>query len=85
MLSKQQTVAIVKHLRAVADILESSKPATASTVAAAAAAAAAPTEKSKRGRKPGAVADAERCQGTNGNGEQCKNRATQGTHCGKHT
>ena len=80
MLSKQQTVAIVKHLRAVADILESSKP-----VDNKAAAAAAPTEKSKRGRKPGAVADAERCQGTNGNGEQCKNRATQGTHCGKHT
>ena len=84
MLSKQQTVAIVKHLRAVADILESSKPATAST-ASTATAAPAPTEKSKRGRKPGAVADAERCQGTNGNGEQCKNRATQGTHCGKHT
>jgi hypothetical protein len=80
MLSKQQTVAIVKHLRAVADILENSKPVDNKS-----AATAAPTEKSKRGRKPGAVADAERCQGTNGNGEQCKNRATQGTHCGKHT
>jgi hypothetical protein len=80
MLTKQQTVAIVKHLRAVADILESSKPP-----ATAAAQAPAATEKSKRGRKPGAVADAERCQGVNGNGEQCKNRATQGTHCGKHT
>lgn len=83
MLSKQQTVAIVKHLRAVADILESSKPVAAAATSA--TATTVPAEKSKRGRKPGAVADEERCQGTNGNGEQCKNRATQGTHCGKHT
>ena len=80
MLTKQQTAAIVKHIRAIADILESS------TAAPAAAAAAQPNEViSKRGRKPGAVDAEHRCRGINGTGDQCKNRATQGTHCGKHT
>ena len=74
MLSKQQTASIVKHLRAVSDILENSATVQAE----------APVEKSKRGRKPGAVDAEHRCTGINGNGEQCKNRATQGTCCGKH-
>jgi hypothetical protein len=76
MLSKYQAAAIVKHLRAVADILENSSTVVAQVDV--------PVEKSKRGRKPGAVDAEHRCTGINGNGEQCKNRATQGTCCGKH-
>ena len=74
MLTKQQTASIVKHLRAVADILESSTAASVQVNEV----------KSKRGRKPGAVDAEHRCKGVNGTGDQCKNRATQGTHCGKH-
>jgi hypothetical protein len=77
MLTKQQTVSIVKHLRAVADILEGST--------AVAAGSQSNEVKSKRGRKPGAVDAEHRCKGVSGTGDQCKNRATQGTYCGKHT
>jgi hypothetical protein len=78
MLTKHQTESIVKHLRAVADLLEAS-------VAKDPAVPQAAEQKSKRGRKPGAVDDAVRCKGLNGSGDRCKNRATQGTHCGKHS
>jgi len=77
MLSKQQTTSIVKHLRAVADILETSTAAVVTETQS-------NEVKTKRGRKPGAVDAEHRCKGINGTGEQCKNRATQGTHCGKH-
>ena len=100
MLNKGQTDALVKHLRDIAVILESavaaaansSSPATsvatkaakvANKVAAAAVAAPAVDVK-KRGRKPGAVADEERCENVNDKQQRCKNRATKGTVCGKH-
>ena len=53
-------------------------------VAAAAAVAAPAVDAKKRGRKPGAVADEERCENVNDKQQRCKNRATKGTVCGKH-
>lgn len=100
MLNKGQTDALVKHLRDIAVILESSvatgagssTPATSVATKAAKVAnkavsqpAAAPAvEAKKRGRKPGAVADEERCENVNDKQLRCKNRATKGTVCGKH-
>lgn len=98
MLNKGQTDALVKHLRDIAVILESSvataagssTPATsvaakAAKVANKAVPVAAPAvEAKKRGRKPGAVADEERCENVNDKQMRCKNRATKGTVCGKH-
>lgn len=109
MLNKGQTEALVKHLRDIAVILESSvvtaasssAPAFAPSAATAATAATAVTkatrvankvataavpvvEAKKRGRKPGAVADEERCENVNDKQQRCKNRATKGTVCGKH-
>jgi hypothetical protein len=101
MLNKGHTDALVKHLRDIAVILESSvataasssNPAFASSVAtksakvankSVAVAAAAPVDAKKRGRKPGAVADEERCENVNDKQLRCKNRATKGTVCGKH-
>lgn len=81
MLNKKQTDAIVKHLRDMANIFESANSANNS--------ASNPVNDeqpvSKRGRKPGAVADDMRCANINGKELRCKNRATQGTVCGKHT
>lgn len=76
MLTKSQINSLVKHLRDMATILEASgsKQEPATTV----------KEKSKRGRKPGAVADNVRCQAQLNGGERCKNRATMGDVCGKH-
>ncbi len=97
MLNKGQTDALVKHLRDIAVILESSaasssNPATSVATKAAkvanksvpAAAAAVQVDAKKRGRKPGAVADEERCENVNDKQLRCKNRATKGTVCGKH-
>lgn len=104
MLNKGQTDSLVKHLRDIAVILESSVVTAASSsapaftpsavtkatrvankVAAAAAAVPVPVvEAKRRGRKPGAVADEERCENVNDKQQRCKNRATKGTVCGKH-
>ena len=93
MLNKNQSEAIVKHIRDIANILENSYKtsaqvkvdASASSSAAAAAVAIALEESgSKRGRKPGAVSDDIRCEHTNAKEQRCKNRATKGTVCGKH-
>lgn len=100
MLNKAQTLALVKHLRDMALILETSESAAAPVpvgpepkkkVAKAerltAAAVPEPVVEEggkKRGRKPGAVADEERCENVNDKQQRCKNRATQGTVCGKH-
>lgn len=70
MLTKKQTDSLVKHLREIATILESSTGVAEATT--------------KRGRKPGAVSDDVRCQETLTTGDRCKNRATNGTFCGKH-
>ena len=70
MLTKKQVDGLVKHLRDMATLLES-------------AGAEAPV--TKRGRKPGAVSDDVRCQETSASGDRCKNRATGGTFCKKHT
>jgi hypothetical protein len=46
--------------------------------------AEAPTPKAKRGRKPGAAADGERCTWANGD-KQCKNKHVDGTNCTRHS
>jgi hypothetical protein len=74
MFTKTQSEAIVKHLRDIANIFESSSKGSSNII----------VEPSKRGRKPGAVADDIRCKGEGSSGQQCKNRATKGTYCGKH-
>ena len=76
MLTKNQANQIAKHLRAVADILEKSNESGSQTNE---------QGQSKRGRKPGTVPDNVRCQGQNSDESRCKNRATQGTLCKKHT
>jgi hypothetical protein len=73
MFTKSQTESLVKHIRDIANIMEAASKGTTNTEAP-----------SKRGRKPGAVADDIRCKGEGASGEQCKNRATKGTYCGKH-
>jgi len=83
MFSKSQTDSIVKHLREIANILESSnKKAPVENVVV-----EAPVEEqatgSKRGRKPGAVDDDIRCTFVNKD-KRCMNRATKGKVCGKH-
>lgn len=42
-----------------------------------------PAPKEKRGRKPGAAPDGERCTWTNGD-KQCKNKHVNGTNCTRH-
>jgi len=74
MFTKSQSEALVKHLREIANILESSAKVSSNIV----------VEPSKRGRKPGAVSDDIRCKGEGPSGQRCKNRATKGTYCGKH-
>jgi len=80
MLNKNQTEAIVKHLRDIANILESSNKGANNNVISEVEESAG----SKRGRKPGAVSDDVRCKNINGKEQRCKNRATQGVFCGKH-
>jgi hypothetical protein len=72
MFTKVQTDAIALHFRELAKIFEK---ASASTT----------EEKSKRGRKPGAVSDDVRCAHQLVSGDRCKNRATHDKVCGKHT
>lgn len=80
MLNKNQTEAIIKHLREIANVLESSftnnvlKVVKEDDV----------QKGSKRGRKPGAVSDDIRCQYVNEKNGRCKNRGTKGNLCGKH-
>lgn len=81
MLNKNQAESIAKHLRDMAVIFDNAAKASntnqtedETTVIA-----------SKRGRKPGAVSDDIRCEHMNGSQQRCKNRATQGKVCGKHT
>jgi len=81
MLNNTQISAIVKHLRDIANIFESSNKASNSN----AISEVEETAGSKRGRKPGAVSDDVRCTNINGKEMRCKNRATQGVVCGKHT
>jgi hypothetical protein len=81
MLNKNQSEAIVKHLRDIANILETSFKGPNSNLVSS-------SEEqvfSKRGRKPGTVSDDVRCIHINGKELRCKNRATKGTVCGKHT
>jgi hypothetical protein len=73
MLTKAQTESLVKHIREIANILEKSVGQTTTA-----------EQTTKRGRKPGAVSDDIRCTATLPNEERCKNRATQGSTCGKH-
>lgn len=77
MFNRAQTQQLVKHLRAITDILEKSAESPQASQNGEAT-------QSKRGRKPGVVADNVRCQGQNADESRCKNRATQGTHCKKH-
>ena len=92
MLNKNQSEAIVKHIRDIANIMENSYKtsaqvkvdASASASASASVAVALEESGSKRGRKPGAVSDDIRCEHTNAKEQRCKNRATKGTVCGKH-
>ena len=81
MLNNNQTSAIVKHLRDIANILESSNKSSNNN----AISEVEESVGSKRGRKPGAVSDDVRCTNINGKEQRCKNRATQGKVCGKHT
>jgi hypothetical protein len=80
MLNKNQTEAIVKHLRDIANILETSNKGSSTNAISEVEESAG----SKRGRKPGAVSDDVRCTNINGKEQRCKNRATQGVVCGKH-
>jgi hypothetical protein len=76
MLSLERCEEISKHLIIISNLLTSSgddKNAIATSDAP------------KRGRKPGAVSDDVRCEHINGNEQRCKNRATKGNVCGKHT
>jgi hypothetical protein len=80
MLNKVQSESIVKHLRDMANIVESAYKGSNGNVVS-------DSEEqtgSKRGRKPGAVSDDIRCTNVNGKEQRCKNRATQGVVCGKH-
>lgn len=70
--TKSQLIVITKHLRELANVFESASVAQQS-------------EKSKRGRKPGSVADELRCKGEIVKGDRCKNRAINNGMCGKHT
>ena len=76
MLTKSQTASLVKHLRDIANIMESASAKSENGTAA--------ETKSKRGRKPGAVSDDIRCNAVLSGGDRCKNRATAGEFCGKH-
>lgn len=77
MLNKIQIDAIVQHLRDIATIFDiASKQLSNNTVE---------DKVSKRGRRPGAVSDDKRCEYIKGDSTRCKNRATKGNICGKHT
>ena len=72
-MTKAQTDNIAKKLREIADIFEEMGKTNQ------------PLEKSKRGRKPGSVADEFRCTAEIAKGERCKNRSLKDGFCGKHT
>ena len=84
MLNKNQSEAIAKHMREIASILENSCK-TSNKLSTQEVVEEVVEEGSKRGRKPGAVSDDIRCEHTNAKDQRCKNRATKGTVCGKHT
>ena len=75
MLTKVQVTRMASLFREIASVLDntSAEPVENKTV-------------SKRGRKPGTVSDEDRCAHLTDetNNVRCKNRATQGTVCGKH-
>lgn len=77
MLTKTQVSAMAKLFRDMANILDNT-PVTSESVENKVV--------SKRGRKPGTVSDEDRCEHLidESNNIRCKNRATQGTVCGKH-
>ena len=74
MFSKSQLESISKHLHSLATIFEAASKSNNTE-----------TGKSKRGRKPGAVADTIRCTGEIAKGDRCKNKAINNGFCGKHT
>ena len=87
MLNKGQKEKLVFHLREIANILAKDADSDNKSQAKSGSAQQQPetnTITAKRGRKPGTVSDDIRCQGENSSGARCKNRATNGTFCGKH-
>ena len=90
MLNKGQKEKLVFHLREIANIL--AKDADSDNKPQAKSGSAQQQQQQsetntitvKRGRKPGTVSDDIRCQGESSLGARCKNRATNGSFCGKH-
>ena len=72
MFSKSQLDSISKNLRELANVFESVSKSQQDF------------NKSKRGRKPGAVSDDVRCKGEIAKGDRCKNRKVNDGVCGKH-